>query len=95
MNAQYFYGKHRTYPNANKAVEESDESTLSDSDEDPDYLPQTRTSTSYALQEDNSSSEDSSDNDDTDGDSLPTSHRRSPVWRHIQSDPGADNNIPK
>ena len=98
MNTQYFYGKLKTYPNANKAIEESDESAFSDSDvtdEDPDYLPQTRPSTSYALQEDNFSSEDLSDNDGTDVDSLSILHRRSPAWRHIQNDPGADNNIPK
>ena len=76
MNAQYFYDKHRTYPNANKAVKESDQSAFIDNDEDPDYLPQTRPSTSYALQKDNSRSEDSSDNDDTDVDSLPILHRR-------------------
>ena len=38
MKPVYFYGK-KTYPNAGHEEEKSDDSDLSNSDDDPDYVP--------------------------------------------------------
>lgn len=93
MNPTMFYGRRKTYPNANNAEEQSDESAFSDSDDDPDYLP-TRPTPRVPLQ-DNSSDYSSSDGEESDNASPPSDPgTRSPAWKNIQVESVPDNQIP-
>lgn len=96
MDTNSFYGK-KTFPNASNAVEESDESAFSDSD-DPDFEP---TMSTTLLQEDNSFESDSSDDEDsatvspsTDETITPVSRTRAPIWKTIQDESVSGDQIP-
>ena len=94
MDANIFFIRKKTFPNANNDEEKSDESAFSDSDEDPDYSPLT-TRPSTSLQEDDFTDYSSSDDEVLDyGSTSTTRGAWRPLWKSIQNEVVSDNSVP-